>query len=67
MTLADLIHDRGLSQADVAETLGVTQATVSRKLSGKSGLSLPQVRALAALLQITPAEVVEATSDEGAA
>ena len=62
--LAQLIHAAGLTQGQVADKLGVTQATVSRKVAGKSGWSVLEVTQLAMLLGVDRATVLAAVVDE---
>ena len=61
--LATMIRDAGLTQGMVAEALGVTQATVSRKVGGRSAWAVPELAQLAMLLNVTPADVLAAVSD----
>ena len=61
--LATMIRDAGLTQEQVADALGVTQATVSRKVAGRSAWSVPELAQLAMLLKVTPADVLAAVSD----
>lgn len=53
---------RGLSQVDIAATLGVSQAAVSRRLSGSVPLDVNEVAAIADLLGITPSQLVSAAA-----
>lgn len=53
---------RGLSQVDIATTLGVSQAAVSRRLSGSVPLDVNEVAAIADLLGITPSQLVSAAA-----
>jgi len=61
--LATMIREAGLTQGMVADALGVTQATVSRKIAGRSAWSVPELAQLAVLLDVTPADVLAAVSD----
>jgi len=46
------MRDRGLTQADVAAALGMSQAAISRKLSGQSGWRHPEIVKVAVLLAV---------------
>ena len=65
--LAEKITAAGYTQADVADALGVTQTTVSRKISGKSAWKVSELAQLAMLLGMTPAQVLALVSEDGAA
>lgn len=56
----------GVTQRDVAETLGLSQAAISRKINGKAPWRVPEVRSIASLLGVDPADVFRAVSDEAA-
>lgn len=62
--LALMLKDAGITQLQVAEALGTTQATISRKVSGTSAWKVSELAQLAVMLGITPAEVLAAVSDE---
>ena len=65
--LAEKITAAGYTQAEVADALGVTQTTVSRKISGKSAWKVSELAQLAMLLGLTPAQVLAIVSEDGAA
>ena len=65
--LALALKDRGITQHQLAETLGVTQATVSRKVSGSSAWKIPELRQVADLLGVSAADVIALIGDEGRA
>ncbi|TDE85040.1 type II toxin-antitoxin system HigA family antitoxin [Deinococcus sp. S9] len=52
--LAFLMAQRGMTQIELAEVLGITQGNVSRLLSGKTALSVEAVRKLAAYFHVSP-------------
>ncbi len=57
-----MLEERGLKQADVAEKSGLSQATISRLLSGPRVAALAEVQALARALEVS---VVELLGPEG--
>ena len=65
--LAEKITAAGYTQAEVADALGVTQTTVSRKIAGKSAWKVAELAQLAMLLGLTPAQVLAIVSEDGAA
>lgn len=48
----------GVSQADLAEELGVSQAAVSRRLAGSVEFSVAELRTAAAVTHTTPAALL---------
>jgi predicted transcriptional regulator len=62
--LAQMLKDAGITQAHIADALGVTQATVSRKISGTSAWKVTELAQLAVMLETTPAKVLNAVSDD---
>ena len=56
----------GVTQADLADALGVTQPTISNKINGRSPWKVHELAQAAVLLRVTPAEVLAAVSDEAA-
>ena len=52
--LAFLMEQRGMTQIQLADVLGITQGNVSRLLSGKTALSLEAVQKLAAHFHVSP-------------
>lgn len=46
----------GLSAKDLAEKIGMTQATMSRKLSGRNEFKLSEIRAITEALCLTSEE-----------
>lgn len=55
--LTHIMEKQGLTQADLAELLGTTQATVSRLITGKTIINLSQMRKLARVLDMTVEEL----------
>ena len=56
--LAQLRSQRGLHQQDLAEAVGVTQATWSRVESGQTGITVEHLRLAANQLGRTPGEIL---------
>ncbi|PFG19837.1 helix-turn-helix domain-containing protein [Serinibacter salmoneus] len=52
-----LLHEKRRSQADLARTLGVAQATISQKLSGARPLKATELTQIADFLDVTPGEL----------
>jgi transcriptional regulator with XRE-family HTH domain len=50
---------RGLSQAQLAEMVGCTQATISRIEDGKGNTSVEMIEAIAAALRVAPSALFE--------
>lgn len=50
---------RGLSQTELAERVGMSQAALSRRLSGEVPLDVDQLDAIAKALETTPASLLE--------
>lgn len=48
--IKQLMKARGIKSKDIAETIGTTEATISRKLNGKRGLELVWLQAFAKAL-----------------
>ncbi|MDF3604845.1 helix-turn-helix transcriptional regulator [Paracoccus sp. DMF-8] len=61
MNLRSLRLERGLSQAALAERIGTTQQTVARWETGKSQVSIAQLRALAVALDSSIAAILGET------
>lgn len=55
--LTHIMEKQGLTQADLAELLGTTQATVSRLITGRTIINLSQMRKLARVLDMTVEEL----------
>ena len=49
----------GLTTSDVAQSLGVTISTLSRKINGKSEFTRSEIQAIRNLLKLSPNEVDE--------
>ena len=58
--VGETLRNRAVTQADVAELLGVTQSTVSRKLSGQSEWRLTELQTLAQAWGIPLGQLLEA-------
>lgn len=65
-TLRQTLDDRGITQTDLAHRLGVTQATVSRKLAGKTAWHVSELGVLADLLGVSRADVWQLIDDDAA-
>jgi predicted transcriptional regulator len=61
--LAQMLAERGLSQPRLADALGLSQASVSRRLAGKTAWKVSELAQLAVLLDTTPARILEAVSE----
>jgi predicted transcriptional regulator len=61
--LAQMLAERGLSQPRLADALGLSQASVSRRLAGKTAWKVTELAQLAVLLDTTPARILEAVSE----
>ena len=55
--LTHIMEKQGLTQVDLAELLGTTQATVSRLITGRTIINLSQMRKLARVLNMTVEEL----------
>ena len=55
--LTHIMEKQGLTQVDLAELLGTTQATVSRLITGKTIIDLIQMRKIARVLNMTVEEL----------
>ncbi len=53
-----MMWQRGITQERLARRLGVTQATVSRKIKGRTPWTLTEVYEAAAALGVTPEELL---------
>jgi transcriptional regulator with XRE-family HTH domain len=51
--LRELMRRAGVGQREMAERLGMTQATLNRKLTGKSAWSIPEYKSALSLLGAT--------------
>ena len=66
-TLKRLIDDHRCSQADVSRATGISEATISRILSGRRRISLRHIPALAKAFKVRPAtflDDLDAPADE---
>ena len=50
-------HERGLSQAQLAELAGLNQATISKLERGDMNVTLDKIHAIARALRVEPAEL----------
>lgn len=57
--VANIREQKGLTQAELAEAVGVTASTWSRIESGQTGLSLDQLKKASEALDFRPHEVLE--------
>ena len=55
--LTHIMEKQGLTQVDLAELLGTTQATVSRLITGRTIINLSQMRKIARVLNMTVEEL----------
>lgn len=55
--LTHIMEKQGLTQVDLAELLGTTQATVSRLITGRTIINLSQMRKIARILNMTVEEL----------
>ena len=55
--LTHIMEKQGLTQVDLAELLGTTQATVSRLITGRTIIDLIQMRKIARVLNMTVEEL----------
>lgn len=55
--LTHIMKKQGLTQVDLAELLGATQATVSRLITGRTIINLSQMRKIARVLNMTVEEL----------
>lgn len=55
--LMHIMEKQGLTQVDLAELLGTTQATVSRLITGRTIINLSQMRKIARVLNMTVEEL----------
>lgn len=55
--LTHIMKKQGLTQVDLAELLGTTQATVSRLITGRTIINLSQMRKIARVLNMTVEEL----------
>jgi len=62
-----LLWRRGMRQTELAKALGVTQATVSRKLHGRQPLTVQELVQIAAVLGVDPGELLTAAGKLGEA
>lgn len=57
--LKTIIKGKGLKLSWIACKLGITQQALSLKMNGKSCFTLPQVKVLKELLDLSPYQVIE--------
>ena len=62
--LAEIRHDRGLSQEQVAEAAGVDPQTIQRAETGRTALSLARLRVIAGVLGIGLQDLFTALGSE---
>lgn len=58
---------RNVRQIALAKHLGLSQAAVSRRVNGETDFSVSELLAVAALLEVTPAALLDATASADAA
>ena len=58
MRLKQIRISAGLTQEQLAEMAGVTQATISRLESGKDSITLRQIKNIAEALNVEPSDVI---------
>ena len=61
--LADILEDRGLSQANLAELSGLSTAQVSRIINRRSFPGKDAIKLIAEALNIPPSQVFKAAGD----
>ena len=65
-TLADAIRAemsrRRKTQADAAQVLGISQAAVGRRLTGEVDITVPELQALAAWLEVPASALLESSA-----
>ena len=57
-TLRSRLESAGVTQGQIADRLGISQAAVSRRLRGEVSLDLVDIEVIAELLGIPPADVL---------
>ena len=61
--LSKWLRLRGLRQKDVAQALGVSEATVSQWIKGAQNMSVGQLRQIAVLLRAEPGDLLLAPNE----
>lgn len=64
--MSDVLRERGVTQQQVADALGLSQAAVSRRLAGRAAWKVREVAQLAVLLDASPADVWHIVAEEAA-
>ena len=63
--LKSIRKNKGISQAQLAAAIGVTQGTISQWESGYTNPSICSAKAIAAFLGVTVDELIGGNDDEG--
>ena len=63
LLLAQMLRDRGMSQADLVRATGIAKATVSDLVTGKRSFTVEQMQAVANVFRLPPAVFLPPTAD----